>query len=161
MFNTASMSACSPSYPFAASSPRSPANWRLVIKNPGQLGARVVRWAVRMRGAPGAAWLMSHHMGNFVHARDDEYLPLAACFAFERAASTSRASMGSISLIEVSPPHAGHSPRAPMGADWGACMLCPFRLELSASPWKVHVRLGLSVGRLTNPVCAILTTSLI
>src|SRR5437660_8905583 len=28
--------------------------------------------------------------------------------------STSRASIGSISLIEVSPPHAGHSPRAPM-----------------------------------------------
>jgi len=73
--------------------------------------------------------------------------------------STSCASVGSISLIEVSPPHAGHSPRAPMGADWGACMLCPFPLELSASPWKVQVRLGLNVNRLTNRVCAILTTS--
>jgi hypothetical protein len=73
--------------------------------------------------------------------------------------STSRASIGSISLIEVSPPHAGHSPRTPMGADWGACMLCPFPLEPSASPWKVQVRLGLSLCRLTNRICAILTTS--
>jgi hypothetical protein len=29
---------------------------------------------------------MSHHTGNFVYARDDEYVPLAACFAFECAA---------------------------------------------------------------------------
>jgi hypothetical protein len=46
-----------------------------------------------------------------------------------------------------------------MGADWGACMLCPFPLEPSAFPRKVQVRLGLSVCRLTNRVCAILTTS--
>ena len=39
-----------------------------------------------MRGAPGTVRLMSHHMGNFVYAKDDEYVPLAACFAFERAA---------------------------------------------------------------------------
>jgi hypothetical protein len=37
-------------------------------------------------GGTGTARLMSHHMGNFVHARDDEYLPVAACLAFERAA---------------------------------------------------------------------------
>jgi hypothetical protein len=56
------------------------------MKNPGQLSARVVRRVARVRGALGTARLMSHHMGNVVYARDDEYLPLAACFAFERAA---------------------------------------------------------------------------
>lgn len=50
--------------------------------------------------------------------------------------STPRAFIGSTSLIEVSPPHAGHSPSTPMGADWGACTLYPFALERSASPWE-------------------------
>ena len=29
--------------------------------------------------------------------------------------------IGSISLIEIPRPHAGHSPSTPMGVDWGAC----------------------------------------
>jgi hypothetical protein len=35
--------------------------------------------------------------------------------------STPFAYIGSISLIEVSPPHARHSPSTPVGADLGAC----------------------------------------
>jgi hypothetical protein len=91
-----------------------------------------------------------------------------ACRSWHCLHSNVRRSMpcafvGSISLIDVSPPHAGHSARTPMGADWGACTLCPFALEGSASPWKVQVRLGrlmmasrscLSLGPSTNRVCA-------
>jgi hypothetical protein len=40
--------------------------------------------------------------------------------------STPCALVGAISLIEVSPPQAGHSPRAPVGADSEACTLYPF-----------------------------------
>lgn len=74
--------------------------------------------------------------------------------------SMPRVFVGSISLIDVSPPHAGHSASTPMGADWGACTLCPFALEGSASPWKVQVRLGrlmlasrscLSLGPIDQP----------
>src|ERR1700694_5379792 len=81
--------------------------------------------------------------------------------------STPRAFIGSISLIEVSPPHAGHSPSTPTGADRGACTLYPFALERPASPWKVQVRLGRlmmasrpgsSLDLLTNRVCTILST---
>src|ERR1700730_14896993 len=43
--------------------------------------------------------------------------------------STPCAFIGSISLIEVSPPHAGHNPTSPKEADWGACTLYPFALE--------------------------------
>jgi hypothetical protein len=96
-----------------------------------------------------------------------------ACRSWHRVHSNVRRSMprvsiGSISLIEGSPPHAGHSPSTPMGADWGACALYPFAVERSASPWKVQVRLGpsyndarscLSVVPLTHRVCAILTSS--
>jgi hypothetical protein len=35
--------------------------------------------------------------------------------------STPFAYIGSISLIEVSPPHAKHSPSTPVGAELGAC----------------------------------------
>jgi hypothetical protein len=55
-----------------------------------------------------------------------------------------RVFIGSISLIEVSPPHAGHRPSTPVGIELGECTLCPFAVERSASPWKVQVRLGLS-----------------
>src|SRR5580704_5016577 len=85
MYNTASMPACSLSCPFAASPPRNPANGRFAMKNPGQLGARVVPLGGSNAEAPGTARLMSYRMSNFVHARDNEYLALAACFAFERA----------------------------------------------------------------------------
>ena len=44
--------------------------------------------------------------------------------------STPCTSVGATSLIEVSPPHAGHRPSTPMGADWGACTLYPFALAL-------------------------------
>ena len=77
------MSAWSLSYPSTASSPRKRAARN---ETPGLLGARGCPLGGSNAGAPGAARLMSHHMGNFVYARHDEYLPLAACFAFERAA---------------------------------------------------------------------------
>ena len=56
---------------------------------------------------------------------------MKACRPWHALHSNVRRSMpcpfiGSTSLIEVSPPHAGHSPRTPMGADWGACTLYPF-----------------------------------
>ena len=63
--------------------------------------------------------------------------------------STRGAFVGTISLIEVSPPHAGHSPSTPMGADWGACTLYPFALERSASPWKVQVPARTSCDRVS------------
>ena len=82
--------------------------------------------------------------------------------------STPGAFIGATSLIEVSPPHVGHSPSTPMGADWGACTLYPFALERAASPWKVQVPArtscdGISIvlepGPVDQPSCAILTTS--
>ena len=81
--------------------------------------------------------------------------------------STRCALIGWISLIEVSPPHAGHSATAPRGADRGACTLYPLALEGSASPWKVQVRLGRlmasrwcsSLDALADQVCAIWNTS--
>jgi hypothetical protein len=56
--------------------------------------------------------------------------------------SMPRAFIGSISLIAVSPPHAGHRPSTPLGVELGVCTLYPFAVERCASPWKVQVRLG-------------------
>jgi hypothetical protein len=110
-------------------------------------------------GGAGAARLMSHHMGNFVHARDDEYLPLAACFAFERAtfdvSCVHRLDQSDRSL----PAARGASSSGAHGGRLGGMHVVSFPVEPSASPRKVQVRLGLSLCRLTNRVCAILTTS--
>src|SRR5271166_2544908 len=50
-------------------------------------------------------------------------------------------SRGSDSLVEVPPPHAGHSPSTPIGADWGACTLYPFAFGV------LRVSLGISAAR--------------
>jgi hypothetical protein len=63
--------------------------------------------------------------------------------------STPGAFIGATSLIEVSPPHVGHRPSTPMGADWGACTLYPFALERAASPWKVQVLARTSCDRVS------------
>jgi RNA-directed DNA polymerase len=48
------------------------------------------------------------HRRASLYGYDDECLSLVACLAFERAAFDARAFIGSISLIEVSPPHGGY-----------------------------------------------------
>jgi hypothetical protein len=100
-------------------------------------------------GGVGDARLMSHHMSNFTRASDELVGRGMLCIRNVRR-STPCTSIGSISLIEVSPPHAGHSPSTPIGADWGACTLYPFAFECFASPWEITFAIFL---RPTEQIC--------
>jgi hypothetical protein len=82
--------------------------------------------------------------------------------------SMPRAFIGSISLIAVSPPHAGHRPSTPMGVELGACTLYPFAVNALRLLGKYkcgsdanggRLDRALSLGLLTNRVCTILITS--
>ena len=115
-------------------------------RNPGKSGAGPPRSAVRLQGeASGtAAADVTSHMSGLVHTSDDKHLLLMALLAFERAAFDTCTVRGSISLIEVSPPHAGRESQCAHGGRSGGMPVVLFGLGTLASPWKVQGPIGTS-----------------